>query len=112
MLVLSHPEMPRPSRMLAAALPVFLPLGLALAASPIAHASATGVAPHRYGEIDCNGLSPIQRPVRITLPCADPTGYGGYRFRDNGHYNRPDEPSIRFIPAPPGSGCHVTWTRP
>ncbi len=103
MLVLSHPAKPRPSRMLAAALPVFLTLGLALAASPIAHASATGVAPHRYGEIDCNGLSPIQRPVRITLPCADPTGY-------DGHYIGHDEPSIRFISGQPGSGDNVTWT--
>src|SRR5215469_2398095 len=33
-----------------------------------------GIRPGRIGEIDCNGLSPIQRPVKANLVCADSRG--------------------------------------
>jgi hypothetical protein len=86
---------------------VALTAGAAQANSP-----STGVAPHAYGNLDCNGLSPIQRPVRVTMPCADPRSlYDGYptRFSDNGHYVGHDEPSIRFLSSIAGSADNITW---
>ena len=90
-----------------AMLVVVLTSGVARADSP-----STGVIPHSYGELDCNGLSPIQSPVRVTMPCTDPLSfYDGYpaRFYDNGRYIGHDEPSIRFLSDVPGSGNDVTW---
>src|SRR5450755_1541029 len=29
------------------------------------------VKPHAYGSLDCNGFSPIQRPVKANLVCRD-----------------------------------------
>src|SRR5215470_14313460 len=110
MLPLRHSAKPYRSRALVTGVTAVLAAGLVAAGSPLAHAGMRGVAPHRFGEIDCNGLSPIQRPVRVTLPCADPVGHGGYRFTDNGHYIGHDEPDIRFISTQPGSGDNVTWT--
>ena len=110
MFTLRHPASLFRSRTLLAGSTAVLLAGLVLAGSPVAHAGVGGVAPNRYGEIDCNGLSLIQQPVRMTMPCADPVAYGGYRFTDNGHYIGHDEPSIRFISAQPGSGDNVTWT--
>ena len=89
-------------RSYASALAVFV-----LVAFPaVAHA---GVAPNRVGGIDCNGLSPIQAPVRATAACADLHGTWGGRFYDNGHYIGHDEPAIRFISNTPGSGDDVTF---
>ena len=110
MFTLRHPASLFRSRTLLAGSTAVLLAGLVLAGSPVAHAGVGGVAPNRYGEIDCNGLSLIQQPVRMTMPCADPVAYGGYRFTDNGRYIGHDEPSIRFISAQPGSGDNVTWT--
>jgi hypothetical protein len=67
-------------------------------------AARAGVAPKPVGEIDCNGLSPIQTPVHPTAACADPHGSYEGRFYDNGHYIGHDEPSVRFISNAPGSG--------
>jgi hypothetical protein len=110
MFTLRHPARLYRSRALLAGLAAALVAGLVLAGSTVAHAGAGGVGPNRYGEIDCNGLSPIQQPVRVTLPCADPVGHGGYRFTDNRHYIGHDEPDVRFISTQPGSGDNVTWT--
>lgn len=44
------------------------------------------VAPRATGELDCNGLSPIQHAVKDNLACADPKGSIGGRFYENGHY--------------------------
>ena len=110
MFTLRHPASLFRSRTLLAGSTAVLLAGLVLAGSPVAHAGVGGVAPNRYGEIDCNGLSLIQQPVRMTMPCADPVAYGGYRVTDNGRYIGHDEPSIRFISAQPGSGDNVTWT--
>ena len=68
-----------------------------------------GVAPNPVGGIDCNGLSPIQAPVRPTAECADPHGDWAGRFYDNGHYIGHDEPSVRFISNKPGTGDDVTF---
>jgi hypothetical protein len=110
MFTLRHPAQLYRSRTLLAASTAVLAAGLVVTGSPLAHAGTSGVAPNRYGEIDCNGFSPIQQQVRLTMPCADPAGYDGNRFTDNGHYIGHDEPSIRFISSQPGSGDNVTWT--
>jgi hypothetical protein len=67
------------------------------------------VRPRAVGELDCNGLSPIQRPVKSAIPCLDPRGSWGGRFYENGHYIGHDEPSIRFLSGNNGSGSDVTY---
>jgi hypothetical protein len=89
--------------------------GLAASAAAVQSAAAaahsnTGVAPRGVGELDCNGLSPVQQSVRLTLACADPRGPDNGRLSDNGHYIGHDEPSVRFISGRPGSGSNVTFT--
>jgi hypothetical protein len=91
--------------------------GLAVAAASAVPASAGtsvgGVAPNRLGALDCNGFSPIQRPVKTTMVCSDPRSfYDGApaRFTDNGRYIGHDEPSIRFLSDVPGSANDVTWS--
>lgn len=79
----------------------------AAAASPAANAWVT---PRAVGELDCNGLSPIQRPAKPTMQCVDPRGKYWGRFDDNGHYIGHDEPSVRFVSGRPGSGENVTFT--
>ncbi len=90
------------SRRLAIALATILMLALPAAA----HA---GVAPNRVGEIDCNGLSPIQTEIHPTAACADPRGLTGGRFEDNDHYIGHDEPSVRFLSNAPGTSADVTF---
>lgn len=70
------------------------------------------VAPNKFGEIDCNGLSPIQHPVKPDMACADPRGpsRSGGRFYENGHYIGHDEPSVRFLSSRPGSGSNFSMT--
>jgi len=72
--------------------------------------AAAGVSPNRYGELDCNGLSPVQRPVKADLACADPRGSWGGRFYEHGHYIGHDEPSVRFLSTMPGSGNNFSIT--
>src|SRR5262245_50768884 len=77
-----------------------------------ANAAATDVAPNGVGMLDCNGHSPIQKPLRLGDVCTDPRSlYDGKpaRFYDNGHYVGHDEPSIRFLSSVPGSANNVTW---
>ena len=80
--------------------------------------STIGSTPNQYGELDCNGFSPVQKPLRGTMNCADIRGdlghsnqntWGG-RFYDNGHYIGHDEPDATFLSNNPGSGNNVTWT--
>jgi hypothetical protein len=66
--------------------------------------------PRPVGMLDCNGLSPIQRPAKLGLMCADPRGPWGGRFYENGHYIGHDEPSVRFLSNRRGSGNNVTMT--
>jgi hypothetical protein len=73
-------------------------------------AAAAPVAPNAHGELDCNGLSPIQAPVKPAVMCKDPQGSDEGRLYDNGHYIGHDEPSVRFVSAQPGSGSDVTFT--
>jgi len=71
-----------------------------------------GVAPGAYGGLDCNGYSPIQKPIRVSLACRDlrdPTETDD-RFWDGAHYIGHDEPDLNFTSSLPGSGNDVTWT--
>jgi len=79
-------------------------------AGSAASAGSGGVRPRAVGELDCNGLSPVQRPVKQGIMCADPQGSDGGRFIDNGHYIGHDEPSVRFLSNTPGSGSDTTLT--
>ena len=94
---------------LALAIPAFGATAVSATASAASAASAS-VAPDAVGELDCNGLSPIQKPVKNVLQCLDPRGTWDGRFYDNGHYIGHDEPSVRFISSRPGSGDAVTYT--
>ncbi len=67
------------------------------------------VVPNAMGELDCNGFSPIQRSVKLTMLCHDPSLPGPARLEDHEHYIGHDEPSIRFLSSRPGSGNDVTW---
>jgi hypothetical protein len=89
-------------------------------AQPPAAAGAQLTASHQpaaTGELDCNGFSPVQRPVRASN-CADIRGFQGVsnannrdgRFFDNGNYIGHDEPDATFFSKAPGSGNDVSWT--
>jgi len=77
---------------------------------------APSFIPASQGELDCNGFSPVQKPLR-EFNCTDIAGgkkanantWGG-RFYDNGHYIGHDEPDTGFLSSAPGSGNNVTWT--
>ena len=92
----------------------FLVLAAALAAAVfVVPASAgAGVRPHGVGLLDCNGRSPVQKSVRVSLACSDPRSiYDGksVHFFDNGQYIGHDEPIIRFLSKRHGSGNDITW---
>jgi len=89
---------------------VTLILGLGTAITGAAHAASAGIRPNKVGELDCNGLSPIQKPVKSVVQCTDPRGSDEGRFEDNGHYIGHDEPSVRFLSSEPGSGANTTLT--
>ena len=83
----------------------------AAGARSAAAAAGQSVKPSKSGELDCNGHSPIQAPVRPTMPCTDPHGSSatGGRFYENGYYIGHDEPDLRFVSRAAGSGDNVTW---
>jgi hypothetical protein len=72
-------------------------------------AATARVAPAAVGELDCNGLSPIQRSVKPAVMCHDPRGSDEGRLFENGHYIGHDEPSVRFLSTQPGSGSDTTF---
>jgi hypothetical protein len=80
--------------------------GLLLALSSPA-ARAGSFAP--VGDLDCNGYSQIQRPLRPLMVCADFRAAYDERGYDNGHYIGHDEPSIGFISTAPRSGNNIQW---
>jgi hypothetical protein len=79
-------------------------------------ASSARYHPAARGELDCNGFSNVQKPLRL-MNCTDIRGstkktahtWNG-RFYDNGHYIGHDEPDIAFTSSAPGSGNNVSWT--
>jgi hypothetical protein len=80
-------------------------------------AGAAPYSPAKYGALDCNGKSPAQHPVKVTLLCTDIRGIPNVsnannwndRFYDNGEYIGHDEPDATFNSSVPGSGNNVTW---
>ena len=88
--------------------------GVSAAASVAASAK---YIPNSQGELDCNGYSPVQKPLRL-MNCTDIRGIPGKgnanawdgRFYDNGHYIGHDEPDTAFTSSAPGSGNNVNWT--
>jgi len=60
------------------------------------------------GGLDCNGLSPIQQPIKAHDICTDFRGAEG-RGEDNGYYIGHDEPSVQFYSAASHSGNNVQW---
>jgi hypothetical protein len=85
---------------------IFLGVGLALLASS-QPSRAQSFAP--VGNLDCNGYSKIQKPLRPRLTCADFRDSDGGRGYDNGHYIGHDEPGIGFISTVPRSGNNLQW---
>jgi hypothetical protein len=81
-------------------------------ASPASAATAKSVKPNKIGSLDCNHLSPVQRPVKLFLACMDlhDPSYSDDRFWDNGTYIGHDEPDLNFVSNAPGSGGNVSWT--
>jgi hypothetical protein len=77
---------------------------------PAGSTAAAVVRPRAFGELDCNGLSPTQKPLKQTLACADPRGGDEGRFEEHGHYIGHDEPSVRFLSKRRGSGNNTTFT--
>jgi hypothetical protein len=64
------------------------------------------------GNLDCNGYSQIQNPLRPQHSCADFLGEYGEPGTDNGHYIGHDEPSIGFISTASHSGNNVQEIHP
>jgi hypothetical protein len=104
-------------RVLVAATTLAGTLGLPGVLPAQASAAAT-YTPQPFGELDCNGASPVQHPVRVPMACTDVRGspsidnaytWGG-RFYDNGRYIGHDEPDMTFLSDKEGTGDDVTWT--
>jgi hypothetical protein len=87
--------------------------GAGLAASSRAAAPARAAASHiaPAGWLDCNGHSPVQRPVKPGgIICAEVHGGGeNGHLEDNGFYIGHDEPTVQFYSRHPGSSTRVTW---
>jgi hypothetical protein len=73
--------------------------------------AASGIRP--VGNLDCNGHSPVQRPVKPGgAICAEVHGVGHYgHLLDNGYYIGHDEPTMQFYSRQPGSSTNVTWVQ-
>jgi len=89
------------------AVAVTIPLGAATA-----HAQVIQAAHYSFpakGNLDCNGYSKIQQPLKSYNVCSDFFGYDGGRGYDNGHYIGHDEPAVQYVSSVPGSGNNVQW---
>jgi hypothetical protein len=92
-------------------------LGAGSASGAQAKTGAAGYAAPARGELDCNGDSPVQKPLRA-MNCTDIRGIQGVdnantwggKFYDNGVYIGHDEPDATFLSTQAGSGNDVTWT--
>jgi hypothetical protein len=104
-----------PASLVVAAL-VVVPLlavpGTGLAA-PGGRAPAASTRIRPVGELDCNGYSPVQRPVKPGgIICAEvhggsPSGH----LEDNGYYIGHDEPTVQFYSDQPGSSVNVSYVQ-
>ena len=103
---------------------VVVAIALAIGAIPMTGtgmaigAGRTGTSFAPIGNLDCNGMSKIQKPLMPQGLCTDIRGFAGIdnrntwggRFYDNGRYIGHDEPDLNFISKQKGSGNNVTWT--
>jgi hypothetical protein len=76
---------------------------------PAAAAASTAMNVAKVGELDCNGFSKVQQPIKADMSCADLLGASGTRGEDNGHYIGHDEPSVQFLSNAAGSGNNAEW---
>ncbi len=90
--------------------------GASLAASHAAAAhpgSGTAYQGAAFGNLDCNGHSPIQHPIKIGgYICAEVHGgtHNGH-LEDNGYYIGHDEPTVQFYSSKPGSSNNVSYVQ-
>jgi hypothetical protein len=94
-----------------ALLTITLAMPLLFNANLVPAAQANGTTSHfaAVGNLDCNGDSAIQKPLRPQQACTDLQGYDGGRGYDNGKYVGHDEPSVQFISSAAGSGNNLQW---
>src|SRR5258708_31506400 len=83
-------------------------------ASTGAPAATTEIPPNSTNMVDCNGLSPVYQPTKVTMKSlyADPVtrrDYGSSRFYDNGKYISHHEPIVKFISHEPGTANPMTY---
>jgi hypothetical protein len=111
---------PRPWLLLAASVAVTalaLPsASLAAPHSPGAARAASGTSSyqgHAFGNLDCNGHSPIQHPIKVGgYICAEVhVGAQNGRLQDNGYYVGHDEPTVQFYSNKPGSSDNVRYVQ-
>jgi hypothetical protein len=81
------------------------------AGSPAVAAGSSKIS--RLGNLDCNGHSPVQRPVKPggTICAEVHLAPGGSRFEDNGAYIGHDEPTVQFYSNQPGSSTNVSYVQ-
>jgi hypothetical protein len=99
---------------LAAAQLLIAPSAGLAASNGSSRAAAAGALPiSPVGFLDCNGHSPIQRPVKPDgIICAEiGVSPGGRRLEDNGWYIGADEPTVQFYSDQPGSSTNVTYVQ-
>jgi len=90
--------------------------GASLAASHPAAArpgSGTAYQGAAFGNLDCNGHSPIQHPIKAGgYICAEVHGgtHNGH-LEDNGYYIGHDEPTVQFYSSKPGSSSNVSYVQ-
>src|SRR5450755_425768 len=83
---------------------VAIPIALSTITSKAAYAATATANFAARGNLDCNGDSSIQKPLRSNDICTDLRGFNGERGQDNGKYVGHDEPSMQFVSSKPGSG--------
>jgi hypothetical protein len=88
-------------------LPAFVSICFGAALAVYSQTSQAQFAP--VGNLDCNGYSKIQAPLRPQMTCSDLRGPPSQRPYDNGWYIGHDEPSTGFISTLPHSGNSVQW---
>ena len=110
---------PRPWLLLAACVAVTalaVPSASLAASHPAASHKASGTSSyqgHAFGNLDCNGHSPIQHSVKIgDYICAEVHGGpANGHLEDNGYYIGHDEPLVQFYSKKPGSSSNVSYVQ-
>ena len=99
-----------PSASLAASHPAAARTGTSAAHKASGTSSYQGSA---FGNLDCNGHSPIQHPIKIGgYICAEVHGgtHNGH-LADNGYYIGHDEPLVQFYSNKPGSSSNLSYVQ-